>query len=69
MLFTFALSPKGRQNIAQGVSPGNWKNGRKAPERGGRVGPEHLTPLRGWIVFALIPTACAVGYSLTLLRS
>ena len=44
-------------------------NGRKAPERGGRVGPEHLSPLRGWLVSVPIPTACAVGYILPLLRS
>ena len=61
MLFTLALSPIGRKNIAQGGSLGKGMNGRKAPERGGRTGPEHLTPLRGWIVFVPIPTACAVG--------
>ena len=45
--FTLALSPIGRKNIAQGASLGKGMNDRKAPERGGRTGPEHLTPFQG----------------------
>jgi hypothetical protein len=47
ILFTLALSPTGRKNIAQGVSLGKGMSDWKAPERGGRTGPEHLTPLQG----------------------
>ncbi len=47
ILFTLSLSPIGRKNIAQGASLGKGMNDRKAPERGGRTGPEHLTPFQG----------------------
>jgi hypothetical protein len=56
--------------IAQRVSAGFRPPMNTQPQRGDRTpSSRNLSPLRGWSPYALQPTAHAVGYPLSVLRT
>jgi hypothetical protein len=63
--------PEARQKIAHGKTVGQPANQHSSPGRGGRksTGDYFFRPIRGWVGFIALPTAVAVGYFRSLLRS
>ena len=67
---TQGSSPEGVKRIAHGVSRGKETGDIPAPERGVRSFRQPSSaPFRGWKESKTLPTADAVGYCLSLLRS